>query len=510
MTSVATSTAAAPPGGFRMRSVARHSLVYGFGILLSKGVSFLMLPVYTRFLTPSDYGVMELIDMTLDIIAMMAGGGIAAGIFRFYHKATSELERNAVVSTALQGLALSYVMVATVTFAAAPLLSDLVFQSVAYTPLVRIAAGSLAFQSLFIAPLAFIRVRKRSTAFIAANLAKLILALSFNIYFVVVLHMGARGVLTSTLIANAVVGTALGIITLRQVGLTWSHSALRDLLRYGVPLVVTQFATFVATFGDRYFLQHSSQLATVGIYTLAYQFGFILGTIGYMPLELVWSPMRFEVASRPDRDQIYARVFIYLNVLLITAAVGITLFIGDLLHVMTTPAFYAAAPLVPIILVAYVLQGWAGMQDIGIHYRERTGLLTLSNWLSAATALIGYAVLIPRLLGLGAAIATVAAFAVRYGATYYFAQRLWPVRYQWPPVVRIIACGTLVCGIAAVLPNVGDRFGSLLVHAALFVLYLLGIWHLGALPAADKVRASCLVRARLFSAFARTAPQRAA
>jgi O-antigen/teichoic acid export membrane protein len=503
-------TEALPASRFSIGGVARHSLIYGVGIVLSKSVSFVMLPVYTRFLTPGDYGVMELIDMSLDVIAMMAGGGLAVGIFRFYHKATSDAERNSIVSTALLALATSYLLVAMVTFLFASQLSALVFQSTTYAPLVRIAAGSLAFQSLLIAPLAYIRVRHKSTVFVAANLAKLVLALVLNIVFVVGYRMGARGVLTSTLISTAIVGTALGLYTLRQVGLSWSPKALRSLLRYGTPLVLTQFATFIATFGDRYFLQHASQLTTVGIYTLAYQFGFMLGTIGYMPLELVWAPMRFQVANRADRDEIYARVFVYLNLVLITVAVGITLFISDLLHLMTTPAFYPAASIVPLILVAYVLQGWAGVQDIGIHIRERTSLLTLSNWLSAAAAIAGYALLIPRYLGMGAAVATIIAFAVRYGTTYVFAQSLWPVKYRWQPVIRMIGAGVVACIIGAFVPSEADPLASIAMHAVLFACYLFAVWHIGVLSLQERAQVKQVLQTARGTLVARLAPQRAA
>ena len=66
-----------------MSRVGRHTLIYGAGMMLSRAISFVMLPVYTRYLTPADYGVMELIGTTLDLIAIIAGARIAAGIFRF-------------------------------------------------------------------------------------------------------------------------------------------------------------------------------------------------------------------------------------------------------------------------------------------------------------------------------------------------------------------------------------------------------------------------------------------
>jgi hypothetical protein len=53
--------------------VAKHSLVYGLGMVISRSVSFIMLPIYTRYLTPADYGVMALVEMTLDVIAILGG-----------------------------------------------------------------------------------------------------------------------------------------------------------------------------------------------------------------------------------------------------------------------------------------------------------------------------------------------------------------------------------------------------------------------------------------------------
>jgi O-antigen/teichoic acid export membrane protein len=480
----------------RLTGIARHSMIYAVGTLLSKAVAFVMLPVYTRYLTPGDYGVMELIGMTLDIIAMIAGAGMAAGIFRYFHKAETEAERNAVVSTAMQMLAASYLGVAAIAFAWSGTLSRVVFGNAVYGPLVRIGAETLAFQSLMMVSLAYIRVQHRSVGFVFANLSKLVLALSLNIYFVVFLGMGVRGVLLSTLISTAAVGLVLTGLVVREVGFAWSMQAGRNLFRYGVPLIGTQFATFIATFGDRYFLEHASNVAAVGIYTLAYQFGFMLSALGYTPLEMVWIPARFSIAKRVDRDDMFARTFVYLNVWFLSVAVGITLFIGDVLHVMTTPAFYSAAVLVPIILVAYVFQGWATIQDIGIHEAERTEFITVANWLSAATAVIGYVVLIPRYFALGAAIATVAAFAVRWAATYYFSQRLWHVRYRWTPVLRQVAIGVVVCVASILMPPAGNVFISLVRHAMLFLAYAAGLWTLGVLSIEERAE----IRTRIATA----------
>ena len=468
-----------------MGSVRRHTLIYGLGVILSRAISFIMLPVYTRFLTPADYGVMELIGMTLDFIAIIAGAQMAVGIFRYYHKADTDSERRAVVSTALLGMGLSYATVGAVTWLFANPLSTLVFGSAIHGDLIRIASVTLAFQSLMTVPLAYARVRDRSMLFVLANFARLVIGLGFNILFLVFLGMGVKGVLLSSLIASTVVGLWLAVGVLRDVGFHFSRAATRDLLRYGIPMIATSIATFITTFGDRYFLQAAGDTAAVGLYSLAYTFGFMLAVIGYVPFMQVWEAKRFEVAKRPDRDAVLAQGFLYLNVLMLTVAVGIALFVNDLLHVMTSPAFYAAGALVPVILVAYVLQGWTSLQDIGILVRERTEFVTLANWIAAAVAVAGYALLVPRWLGWGAAIATVAAFLVRHVLIYALSQRLWPVRYRWAPVIRLSTLA-VVTALAGLLVPQDNLLRSIALHAALFLAYLVALWHVGILSGEDK------------------------
>lgn len=489
MTIVATESEAPSPApkdtGFKQ--VGRHVLIYGLGIVLSRAIGFIMLPVYTSFLTPADYGVMELVQMTLDVISIAAGAQLALGMFRYYHKAEAQAEKNAVVSTALVALALSYAVVGTGTFIFAGALSQLVFDSTVHADLIRIASVSLAFQSLLVVPLAYARLRDRSVLFVAANALKLALSLGFNLLFLVHLGMGVKGIFLGNLIANLCVGGWLATVVLREVGLHFSRAATRNLVRYGVPLIGMHLASFIMTFSDRYFLQAQGDATVVGLYTLAYVFGFVLAMIGYMPFESVWEPKRFEIARQPNRDEMYARAFIYLNVSLVTAAVGIALFVGDLLRIMSTPAFHSAADIVPIILIAYVLQGWTGMQNIGILMKERTELITLAAWAGAVTALLSYWLLVPEYLGWGAAIGTVLAFAVRHILVYVFSQRVWPVAYRWAPVLRLLALAFAVAIVGELLPPM-TVLHSIVTRAALFAAYLVAMWHLSVLSSGDRAR----------------------
>lgn len=476
-----------------LKKAGRHGVVYALGIILSKAVAFIMLPIYTRFLTPSDYGVLQLVTITLEVVSIVAGSRLAGGVFRFYFKAKTDEERRAVLTTAFGLLVACYSIAALLTALAAPAIAQAVFDDAGYARIIRVAAASLAFEGWLVVPFAYLRIRDRSSRFVAINTCKLMLQLGMNVWFVVHLRMAAEGVLLSAAIANLLIGGYLAAGLLREAGFTLSRGAAHDILRFGLPLVGTQVATFISTFGDRFFLQRAGGNDAVGLYGLAYDFGFLLVTLGFTPFNTVWEPLRFKMAERPDRDALYAKAFVYLNLLLITMAVGITLFVGDALRIMADPAFHGAAAIVPIVLVAYVLQSWQAFHNMGIMMVERTGWITTANWAAAAVAVAGYVLLIPRYLGYGAAIATVLAFGVREVIIYVVSQRLWPVAYEWARTCRLLALATAV-GVAGSLVHEPSLWRSVALHAALFAVYVAGLWLLRVIPDQDRASLRAMLR----------------
>jgi O-antigen/teichoic acid export membrane protein len=346
---------------------------------------------------------------------------------------------------------------------------------------------------MIIVPMAYLQVSGQSMRFVAVGLIRLLLQVTFNVYFLVVLQLGVKAVLLSTMLTNLIIGVALLGYFLSHFGVSMSRATMHALLRFGLPLVAVNVATFISTFGDRYFLKAAADTTAVGIYSLAYQFGFLLAMVGYVPFITVWEPARFAIAKRPDRDDIYAKGFIYFNLLLLSMAVIFALFVPDGLRVMAARSYWRAADLVPLILVAYVMQGWTEIHELGIMMRERTELLTWANWIAALVAVTGYALLIPRYLGLGAAVATVLAFGVREALVYFWSQRLWPVRYRWAPVLRLAAVAVTVCIARRFVPE-RDLLGSLGWSAVLLGVYGVGLWNAGVLTPQERESAYRAIR----------------
>lgn len=465
----------------RMGGFARQSLIYGAGVVFNRLVAFLMLPVYTRYIAPADYGVLQLLGLTMDIVALVAGARLAGGIFYFYHAADSEAERRRLLSTALTVLWASYAVFGLLTIATAPALAELVFQDAARAPLVRLAGLAFVFEAPFLVGLTAMQAWERPMVFVGANAARLVIQVLLNLVVLIVLGWGITGMMGVTALANALVGAALAAGVLRRTGWAFSGDYGRRLVRYGLPLVGTQIATMIAAYGDRYVLQRVAGDDAVGIYSVGYQFGVLVFSLGFAPLNQVWEPKRFAVAREPDRDAVYARAFVLCNLAILSMGTAIVLAVGDFLRLATPPAYHSAATVVPLIVGAYLLQSWTDFHNLGIMIRERTGLLNVANWVCAGVALGGYLLFIPRYGAVGAALGLFLAFGVRFALVYIFSHRLWPVHYRWGPVSRQLALAVLVCGAALMTPEL-PLTAAIALHTALLGVYLAGVWFVGIGP----------------------------
>jgi O-antigen/teichoic acid export membrane protein len=158
-------------------------------------------------------------------------------------------------------------------------------------------------------------------------------------------------------------------------------------------------------------------------------------------------------------------------------------FVRPAIAVLTTSGFHSAALLVPIIVAAYVVQALGDAVKFGIDVTERTKLYTIASWIATAVVLICYATLIPRYGGYGAAFATFIAFSVRFGFSYYWSQKVWPVSYAWRRPILLAAITVAVSLPAVVLPvtrassQFALGFGLTLLYAALTWQFVLDDTH---------------------------------
>jgi len=438
----------------QLQKTLKHSAIYGIGELLRQLTGFVMLPIYTRYLTPSDYGVVELLTMTIAFVSIFIGLRISQAMFRFYILAEAEKDKQHTVSTVMVTIMVSGSLGSLVVYLAAAPVSMLLFGSTDYLYEVQLFSVVILFGAVIDVCLSYLRARQMPVLFVSIGVVTLVLQVSLNVLFVVFMDLHVKGVVYSVLISNSLIATGLAVYVLSQVGLSYSRSIASRIIKFIAPLMLASVAVFYVGSGDRFFLRFYGGLVEVGLYALAWRVSSIVMTT-FETFQESWFADQFEVVKRKDASEIYNQIFHLLSAIMLLAGAGVALFANDFFHIMTAPAFYAASNSVPIIVTAILFQVLTMFCSFGILYKENTRHIAEANWIKAIIATVGYVLLIPRLGAMGAASAILLAYIVEFVWTYYKSKASYDMGLDWKPV-NTMAFMAVVCVLGGLFLPEGD------------------------------------------------------
>lgn len=453
------------------KALAKHSTIFSAAAFIKKGVGFIMIPVYTRFLMPEDYGLLELLDLTISVIAMIFGMRIGAGIIRFYHSYDELQDKKEVYSTALITMTLIALILLVVLQIFSHPIANLIAGSTEQVRAFQVMFGCLALQQIFMTGESYLLAQKKSVLYSALGLISFVIMLSLNILFLVFMGMGVYGVLLSMLIAKAINMVLVLFITLRGVPLRFSWSKLRVMTLYTLPLVPAGAAMFLLHFSDRFFIRHYVDLSELGLYALGYKFGMLINIFITAPIFSIWNTQRYEIAKQPDAGPVFARTFTWFVFVLVLAGLGISLFIDEVLHLVATERYDGASTVVPLIALAYITYSMAGFLNLGNMITGRTKYIMYIQVSVASLNILFNILLISRFGIMGAAVSTLLSFSILMVLNHYASQKALYVPYEYRRLTVLLAIGGMLFTL------------SLLVDGPLALVLLVKLVILAAYPA---------------------------
>ena len=270
------STSSSPPGSASTGDTKRRSAgasvrgtpIYGVGGLLSRILAVLLLPLYTRYLSPRDYGAIETLVALTVVLMSVLRAGIASAFFRFYFDSEDEAYRTRVVRTSFWFTMTTATAALVVGLLVAAPLGHALFGHDAHTNLVRAAFVGLWAQINYDQLTSLFRVEERSVSYLLASVVNIALTIGLTILLVVVWHKGPIGVLVGNFSGTLVVYVVLLYYRRFQLGLEFDRSLFREMNRFGMPFVPSVIALSAIDFSDRFFLVKLAGAREVGLYSI--------------------------------------------------------------------------------------------------------------------------------------------------------------------------------------------------------------------------------------------------
>jgi O-antigen/teichoic acid export membrane protein len=454
--------------GKRLGELVRHSAIYGFGSLVSRFLAVLLLPIYTRYLSPADYGLIETLIALSAILTVLLAAGVKSAFFRFYFDEPEEAGKQRVIRTSFWFTMVMGTVGLAVGLVFAGPISELLFGTGDHADLVRAAFVGLWAHVNYEQMTSLFRVEQRSTAYLIATLINLGLTVGATVLLVVVLEKGPIGVIVGNFIGTLIVYAGLLAYRREQLGLEWDRPLLREMNRFGMPLVPSALFLWALNFSDRFFLVKLAGPREVGLYSIGVRIASAIILL-LAAFRTAWPAFAYSIEDDEEAARTYSFVLTYLVALTSWMALALGVLAPWLVQLLTTEEFYSAERVVAPLAFAAAAFGAYIVVVIGIGRARQTR----SNWvITGAAAALNVALnlaLIPEFGMMGAAVATVGAYVTLFLGMAWKAQRVFPVPYQWRRVAT--ALGTAI-GLTLVGRGLDLPLGGAIALVAVYPLVL--------------------------------------
>jgi O-antigen/teichoic acid export membrane protein len=411
--------------------------------------------VYTRYISPAGYGVVELLGNGVILISILVRFGMIESFLRFYFLDEDQRRRDALTRRAVGFLLLTTTIVSLALALAASPLSKLVLGYHDPTTFRIAVLGLWAFTNLELA-YALLRVDERLRTYAIASLANVALTIVSSVVLVVVLGKGARGLLlgnygASTLVLLALWWTMRDRLLARQEGAE-THGVL---LRFGLPTVPAEASVYALSIIDRYYIFHHRSAALAGLYSIAVK---LAGAVAFIvrAFQYAWPPLAYSVRDDAEAARLYGLVTTYYLLVSGLVVAGLALLGRWVVRLLTAPSFFGAYRALP-----WVALGWAlyGLWVVFLVIAGRANVTT-RNFPAALAGLVSNVilllVLVPRLGIAGAGVALCGAYVVMITVMHLLTRRAFAAAFEWRRLVQLaVVLGGMATAGDLLLPTHG-------------------------------------------------------
>jgi O-antigen/teichoic acid export membrane protein len=472
-----------------LQRLATTGAAYTAASILSKLIAVALLPVYTHYLAPADYGAAEVLFAAVVSASIMVRLGVIEALLRFYYLPDEDSGR--VVSTSFATLfwAATAGVVVALPFAGA--ISDALLDT--HAPgLVRIAIGGLWVLTLYEYLLTLFRLEERARAFFVTTLANVLITIPVTVILVVGADDGARGLLLGSYATGGAFVLGLIAVHRRSLSLRIDRPLISRLMRFGLPTMPAELSLYSLNFIDRVILVRYAGLAEAGLYSLAVKFAQSVNVL-VRGFQLAWPPLAYSIADDEEARLTYARVVTWFTTGCAFAVTGVWLLARWIVRALAAPEYFGSFKAIGLIATGVTLYALYMVLVVILGRTGRTGFNFPATAAATVTNVALNLALVPSLGIVGAGLALVASYVVVLVLMYAFTQRLFPVPYEWGRLARVVLVSAGLIGLGeAVLPTSG--LAGLAGRTALWLAFPLLLWASGFLRPGERAALSLLRR----------------
>lgn len=469
----------------QLRELFSDTLIYGVSSVITRFISYLLVPFYTGVFATEEYGIVNLIYILIAFLNVVFTYGMESTYFRY---AKDRDKAKNIFKTLQISLLISTIVLVTIVWLLNPIINPLI-GLVEPFPLFTLMLGILAFDTLAAVPFAELRLARKPYHFTFLKMLNVFINIGLNLYLILKLHLSIEAVLISNIIASIITTSIVITITAPMMKGTWTPSFLKKALTFGLPFVPAGIGYVINEMLDRLFLKRldSNTLTSlyglsadgtpytgeniVGIYSAAYKLAVIM-LLFVTVFKFAWQPFFMRKSDDEEAPQIFAETFRYFNLGAALIFIFFSLFIGQIVQIkipftnatLIGRDYWMGLNIVSPLLLAYWFQGWYINFSAGIFIGERTKVLAYITLIGSVITIIGNTLFVPYFGMIASAYTTMCSYAVMALVIFYHSRKAFNVPYKLWQGFFVIALAQFSL---AVKPSITHLVNSELIASTL-------------------------------------------
>ncbi len=413
--------------------------VYSFGNILSAAVSFLLLPLYTRILTPEDYGVLELMYLAAGILVVVFGLNVELAYSRYYYLCSNEYEEKNLFTTVQIFKLICILFIFLILKFNSDYLVLSFFKFSNGERLLYLIFFSSAFESLLYTPLNLLRIKERPWSYISVNILNLLTTVLVTCYLLVFRGYGVEGVLYGKLCGSFLTFFVLLLITISEWRISLSIIKLRSLISFSIFLIPINFSSLLINLSNRFFLQEFQSLADVGVFSLGSKIAAIIPILLSEPIKNAFIPHLFSMSGNVEYCKKSLAGFVQFYFVLVSIFVLVlSVYAKEIIQIFASESYSRSQEVVFILSVSNLLLGTSALVVLAIHIIKKTWLVTAIWLISAVFNVMLNVYLIPKMGNYGAALASLLSVLTILVLYFSTTQKYFTLKINYFAYVKVL------------------------------------------------------------------------
>jgi O-antigen/teichoic acid export membrane protein len=445
--------------------------------ILQKAIGFILLPLYTAYLSVFDYGIISMVLALISFLSVFYLLSLNGALARYYFEYKDDPVK---INQYLSSIIIFVLIISLVFTVLLIILKDYLLtpfvKGIDFYPYLIIALLVVFLNPTYLFFQTLLQVKQEAKKYARSQLFFFLINLILTIVLVVNFKMKALGIILALGITNLIffIYSLIYFLPILHYGL--KKLFLKESLLYALPLLPHSLSAWSITMIDRFFINNYMDTPSVGIYNIGYQLGCLVSVMT-LAINQAFVPWFFEkMKSKEDKRIEIIKFAEFINIIVCTVALLISLFSKEILILMVSENYRPAWKIVPFICFGFVLNNLYFFFVNPLFFNKRgTKFIPIITVISAVLGIVFNILLVPTLGSIGSAIANMISWLCTSIIALMISNRIEKINYKASKMFSIVIIFFILSLFAFVTPSITSTL-LFLIKFLIFLIVASTIW----------------------------------